>query len=844
MLTEQLTNRAFKNTLPGTVRSLLVGVGISLSCLLAAKAQVSKPIEIDASQVEAPPGISSYTLGSARSPSGSVLGVKRSFITLDGKAWLPVMGEFHFTRVPESEWEEELLKMKAAGVQVVATYVIWIHHEEIEGSFDWSGQRDLKHFVELCHKHGLYVFVRIGPWAHGEVRNGGFPDWLLKKGEMRSTDPAYMSYVGRYYKEVGAQLRGSLWKDGGPVIGIQLENEFSGRGKLQGEEYILALKKMAIDSGLDVPFYTVTGWDNAVVPRGQVMPVFGGYPDAPWDFSIEQLPPNEVYQFRFASRVTGNMGMIGAGSQSQKSEADRSDTPFITAEMGGGVQDTYHRRPVISADDVAAMMPVMLGSGVNLYGSYMFQGGENPEGKLTTLHQSQETGYPNDLPVKSYDFQAPLGEFGQEREVLRKLKVFDYFLNDFGQQLAPMQPHAPSMIPSSPSDLSVPRVAVRSEASRGFIFMNNYMRDRSMPVRKAFQLRVKLTGQVLTIPERPVDIPSGAYFIWPFNLKMDSMLLRYSTAQLFCKLGSGSASTWVFEAIPGVPSEFVFKDEPKISVDSAGVKVVRRAGVISFTASAGGFESSIHLQTPKGDGITIILLTQTQAENTWKSAFGGRERLIMTTSDFFAEQNTIVLNSMGLARAEFSVYPALDRDPNASAVLSAVPNVPEHSRYILQAPQARLALQIKETRPAGEVAPVRIGPVAPGESKGVAQAPTDEMFEKAEEWQLTIPADALAHVNNVFLSVQYTGDIARLSANGRLLVDDFYNGQNWEAGLKRFAVGGSIPKLTLSILPLRKDAPIFLELKLRPDFSGRSQIAGLKSVTLVPQYQFTVRATE
>jgi len=844
MPSEQLTNRAFNCLLPATVRSLLAGIGISLICLLAAKAQTPKPIEIDASQVQPPPGMSSYKLGSARSPSGSVLGVNRSFITLDGKAWLPVMGEFHFTRVPENEWDEELLKMKAAGVQVVATYVIWIHHEEIEGSFDWSGQRDLKHFVELCHKHGLYVFVRIGPWAHGEARNGGFPDWLLKKGEMRSTDPAYMSYVAKYYKEIGAQLRGSLWNDGGPVIGIQLENEFSGRGKLQGEEYILALKKMAIESGLDVPFYTVTGWDNAVVPRGQVMPVFGGYPDAPWDSSTEQLPPNEVYQFRFASHVAANMGVIGGASQTTESEADGSGSPFITAEMGGGVQDTYHRRPVISADDVAAMMPVMLGSGVNLYGSYMFQGGENPEGKLTTLHQSQETGYPNDLPVKSYDFQAPLGEFGQEREVLRKLKIFDYFLNDFGQKLAPMQPHAPAVLPSSPSDLSVPRVAVRSEASHGFIFMNNYLRYGSMPIRKAFQLRVKLPGQVLTIPERPIDIPSGAYFIWPFNLQMESMLLRYSTAQLFCKVGSGSAGTWVFEAIPGIPAEFVFKDTPGITVKAVAAHVVRRTGVISFTADAGGFESPIHIQSLTGGGITIVLLTQKQAENTWKSEFGGRERLIMTSSDFFTEKNKIVVNSMGEARSGFGVYPPLDRAPNASAVLTAVTDAPKHSRYILQAPEVQLALQLKETRPAGEAAPVRIGPVAPGESKGVAQAPTDEMFGKAEEWQLKIPADALAHVNNVFLSVRYTGDIAQLSANGRLLVDDFYSGQTWEAGLRRYAVGGVIPNLTLSILPLRKDAPIFFEPRLRPDFAGRSQIVDLKSIALVPQYQFTVRAQD
>ena len=104
------------------------------------------------------------------------------------------MGEFHFARYPEKYWQEELAKMKEDGVSVVAAYVFWIHHEEIEGQFDWSGQRDLRHFVELCRQEGLYVYLRIGPWDHGEARNGGFPDWLVAKGiGLRGNDPEYLA---------------------------------------------------------------------------------------------------------------------------------------------------------------------------------------------------------------------------------------------------------------------------------------------------------------------------------------------------------------------------------------------------------------------------------------------------------------------------------------------------------------------------------------------------------------------------------------------------------------------------------------------------------------------------
>src|SRR3974390_410653 len=197
----------------------------------ALSAQVSLPIRIDASQPFTEPVPAQYDGGSAKSPSGSVLGLNSRYLMRDGKPWLPVVGEFHYTRYPESRWEEEILKMKAAGVDVVATYVFWIHHEEIEGQFDWQGRRDLRRFIELCAKHGMLVEPRIGPWDHGEVRNGGFPDWLLKKGRpTRVNDPVYLGYVRAWYGEVARQLKGLLWKDGGPVIGIQLEKEYSGRG--------------------------------------------------------------------------------------------------------------------------------------------------------------------------------------------------------------------------------------------------------------------------------------------------------------------------------------------------------------------------------------------------------------------------------------------------------------------------------------------------------------------------------------------------------------------------------------------------------------------------------------
>lgn len=103
---------------------------------------------------------------------GTEYGYESRCLLRDGRPWFPVMGEMHYSRYREALWEESLRKMKAGGVEIVSAYVIWIHHEEEEGVFDFTGCRNLKGFLEACRKVGILVFLRLGPWVHGEVRNG------------------------------------------------------------------------------------------------------------------------------------------------------------------------------------------------------------------------------------------------------------------------------------------------------------------------------------------------------------------------------------------------------------------------------------------------------------------------------------------------------------------------------------------------------------------------------------------------------------------------------------------------------------------------------------------------
>ena len=827
------------------VRACVAAVVLSVLFISThTRAQTATPIRIDASQPFTAPEPALFREGTSTSPSGSTIGVNNRYLSRDGKPWLPVMGEFHFSRYPRAQWEEEILKMKAAGVDIVATYVFWIHHEEIQGQFDWSGQRDLRAFTQLCARHGMYVFARIGPWAHGEARNGGLPDWVIKQAPTRQNDSAYLASVRLYYGQVGQQLNGLLFKDGGPVIGIQLENEYSKRGPGAGDEHILELKKIALASGLDVPLYTVTAWDNAVVPQPAVLPIYGGgYPDAPWDGSIRELPPSGVYFFHFRDRANSNI----AQGATPTTAVHKIIAPFFTAETGGGIQDTYHRRPVIQPDDIAALFPVALGSGVNLYGTYMFQGGENPDGKLSTLQESQDTGYPNDVPIKSYDFQAPLGEFGQERPSLRKMKVFDYFLNDFGSDLAPMTVHAPDLRPADPADLTIPRASVRSRGDAGFIFLNNYVRNDTMPARSEVQFQIHLSGGDLQVPIHPIDIPSGAYFIWPFNLRLGGINLRYSTAQLFTRLTAAGLTTYYFESIPGIPAEFAIDAATVRSVTVSGGEEATASGIIYFTGIKPGINSSIDLVSAEGKAIRIVILTASEAEDAWKIRIAGQDHLLLTEQDFFADPEAkatrIWLRSRGTSHFAFSIQPPLSASLQASLALKQT----SAATFTADARAVKPEVELRQTQPAGEAPPVKLGPRADWRPNGVAQAPGESDMPRAEKWSISIPAGSMAGLSDLFLDIDYQGDVARLSARHKLLDDDFYNGKIWEIGLARFlkAPGSATPgsaNFSLSILPLRKDAPVYFELPKVPDFAPSGQIVKLDSARLVPEYQLVLES--
>ena len=814
-------------------------VVLVFACCLYAQPPANRLV-FDATASNAAPRLVPTQLGSNRAPNGNTITVNSHYLMRDGKPWIPVMGEFHFTRYPEPYWEEEILKMKASGVDVISTYIFWIHHEEVEGQFDWSGQRNLRRFAELCAKNGMLLYPRIGPWAHGEVRNGGLPDWVLNKSAVRSNDPVYLAEVKQFYTQIGQQLHGLLWKDGGPIIGIQIENEYAANGPGQGREHLATLKSVAIDSGLDVPLYTVTGWDNAVVPEDLFLPIYGGgYPDAPWAESTEVLPPADVYSFHFASRVAANMGATGdhSATVSQHDALLRTEVPFLTTEVGGGIEDTYHRRPVLATSDVPATIPVMIGSGVNLLGYYMYQGGENPDGKLTTLQESQRTGYPTDVPVKGYDFQAPLGEFGQMNATLRELKLDHYFLQDFGAQLAPARVIEPTPHPSGPADTTILRASMRIDGQRGFLFVNNYIRELEVPSRPGTQFEVQVPGQTLLVPARPITIPANSYFYWPVNLDLDGVTLRYATAQPILKIRSGGETYAFFRAIPGVAAEFAFLASDHSAIHAGRGTLSQKGDTLSVRDTKPGLSTAITIHG--NSGLThIVLLSAEQTGDLWRVNFKGSDQLVLAKSQVYSDGSHIILRQIGTSSFDVALFPAGNFTAGqASSEAGAAKERGLFQELDFRLPERKVALQVALTRAVGK-APVPVfGPTVPWRQGTVVMAPEDSSFSQAGEWRVDVPQGALDGLSDLYLGVHYQGDQARLLEGSRLLTDNFFNGTEWQIGMKRLLSGSASSSFLLQVLPLSQTAPIFFEPGKKPKFNKGGQVGALDSVEALPEYE-------
>lgn len=775
-----------------SIRQFLIGL-TATAVLPGAELRV-----VEVSRVPVPED-EGFQMGTSQNPDGGTIGINARYLTRDGKPWMPVMGEFHFSRCPAAEWREELLRMKAGGIDIAASYVFWNHHEEVEGEWDWSGRRNLREFVRLCGETGMLAAIRVGPWCHGEVRNGGVPDWALEKEwKLRSEDPAYLEHVRRLYGQVSKQLEGQLWKDGGPVVAIQVENEYRGHGG-----HLMHLKEIAREVGLDVPLYTRTGWPALAspVPFGEIAPLFGAYAEGFWDRKLRSMPGKYWAAFRFMeTRTDAAIATEQLGERAIRDEEDANRYPYLTCELGGGMMSSYHRRIRIQPEDIEAVALVKVGSGGNLPGYYMYHGGVNPEGRLTTLNEAQATPMTNynDMPVKNYDFQAPLGSLGQTRGHYHRLRRLHLLCRDFGGELATMPSFLPEKTPGEAGDTATLRWAVRSDGDAGFLFVNNHQRGAELPAHEDVQFVIRGGAEERRIPSEPCKVGPGLSFVWPYRLDLGGGLrLEHASAQLICRCDEEGDVTLFFAETPGVPAEFVLSDGSR--------KVLEPGRGVGMRVTSAAHE------------VRIVLLDDADSLALWKGAVAGRERVVLSRADVLFDREGMRLRAENPEHLVARVFPPLSGAGESDGVFESVR---------LDSPDTgELEVGLTSLRQAGPAREVRKG------KQGVAEAPGDGDFENAAAWEITLPADFDPSATNALLRISYRGDVARVKVGDRLVMDDFYNGSPLELGLKRHA--GAIEsgeRIVLEVLPMRADAPIFL-----PDKPEEGTLLELDSVRLVPR---------
>ena len=326
-------------------------------------------------------GSVSSTFQNQPAPSQTFAVVNGQF-QFDGKPYQILSGEMHYPRVPRAYWRDRFQKARAMGLNTITTYVFWNIHEPRPGVYDFAGQNDVAEYIREAQKEGLNVILRPGPYVCAEWDLGGYPSWLLKDRSLllRSTDPKYIAAMNEWFVRLAKELSPLLLHNRGPIIAIQVENEYGSFG--DDHAYMESVKDALLKSGLataDTLLYTADGPEQ--VPKG----------------SLPGLP------------AVINFGTGDAKQGFETLKKLRPDGPFMTGEYWAGWFDhwgEHHHTTAVAAN--AAEYEWMLQQGYSV-SMYMFHGGTS-FGFMSGAN-SNGTNYEPD--TTSYDYDAPLNESGQ-----------------------------------------------------------------------------------------------------------------------------------------------------------------------------------------------------------------------------------------------------------------------------------------------------------------------------------------------------------------------------------------------------------------------------------------------
>lgn len=338
---------------------------------------------------------------------------------LDGKPFRIISGEVHYPRIPRAEWRQTFRMARAMGLNTITTYVFWNVHEPTPGQYDFSGNNDVAEFLREAQQEGLYVILRPGPYVCAEWDLGGLPAWLLKDAsiKLRSRDPRYMQPVRKWLMRLGQELAPLQIANGGPIIAVQVENEYGSYGS--DRDYIREMRQALIDAGFGSSLlYTADG-------------IKGMAKDA---------LPDMLAGINFGP---GDPATGGAKADMDAYKKLRPAGPYIVSEYWDGWFDHWgepwnYTNAQQQADDIQ----YILGHGSSI-SIYMFQGGTS-FGWMNGANNPAAGSYQPD--VTSYDYDAALSESGQPTP--------KYYL--FRAAIARVTGVTPPPVPQAPQIAAIP----------------------------------------------------------------------------------------------------------------------------------------------------------------------------------------------------------------------------------------------------------------------------------------------------------------------------------------------------------------------------------------------------
>uniref|UniRef100_A0A7N9AU33 Galactosidase, beta 1-like n=1 Tax=Mastacembelus armatus TaxID=205130 RepID=A0A7N9AU33_9TELE len=316
---------------------------------------------------------------------------KNNCFLKDGKPFQYISGSIHYSRIPQYYWKDRLVKMYMTGLNAIQVYVPWNFHEAVQGIYNFTGDRDLEHFLDLANQTGLLVILRPGPYICAEWEMGGLPAWLLQKPNiiLRSADTDYLQAVSNWLAVLLSKIKPWLYINGGNIITVQVENEY---GSYYACDYnymrhLWTLFRLFL--GEDMVLFTTDGNTDREMRCGTLEGLY-----ATVDFGTGVLRRQQLSTF---------LKLI---------PRENVNSEFYT----GWLDHWGDQHAVVDAQKVSRVLGEMLAMGANV-NMYMFEGGTNFGYWNGADHDTRFRPV-----VTSYDYDAPLSEAGDPTEKLLAIR--------------------------------------------------------------------------------------------------------------------------------------------------------------------------------------------------------------------------------------------------------------------------------------------------------------------------------------------------------------------------------------------------------------------------------------